>query len=245
MIAVLFILIIAVSLNRFFIQPLNRLISTTYYPAKFEEAPKETLIIETPEVFELLYIMAHLGGYGGLGLRSEEYLARVDKYFSDFRDHRSVKGMRAFFGSGSLYELGFSFSMGIEDGKLYSRGPYSVDALFEEHDLSIEEIEDFIAVSGFESFYAGMEETYAAGQELFLQLVPLEDIRDWFEHHFTTRHQVYRILISPMATSMQYAYIFRDRGKGISEMVISVPAVNPHHVSLYEQEEISYEHLSH
>ncbi len=240
---VLILLIAAVAANRFIIQPLNRLISTTYYPVSYEEIPEESVTVETPEVYELMYILAYLGGYGGLGVRSEAYLEDVQQWFSGMEHHRAVSMIREFFSRGSLYDLGFSFALGIDDGSLYSRGNYSVEEIFEARSLAFETIENFIEESRYEEFYQKHHDFYHQMHAQFLGIVPLDDVRQWLEQHFSARHDLYRVLISPMASSKQYAYLFRDWWRRVHEIIVALPPVHPQLIGEHEQDRITYEEM--
>ncbi len=241
-ITVVILLVLAVAANRFVFQPLRRMVTADYLPAQ-QIVLEQSAGAATPAGFELVQIIAYLAGAPVHEHRQQDYRSRVDEHFDPWRDHPAVGVMEEQLAESGRYDLGFSFGLSYADGSLIDRERYASRRFFERTGFDRPLLEDFARRSRFAEFYRSQKSYYRYHHQLFTSLVDLEDIARWLGEHFEADHQGHQVLLSPLSSSLQYGYLFRDRDAGYSKTVINVPPVNPRHLELYSLGVITREQL--
>lgn len=250
-IVVVILMIISFAVNRFFIQPLNRMITTNYHLVPFTQAymaeRDQSITVEIPQAFELFHMLYALAEertqQTQMLNRSTDYWHDAAGHFASYMYHPAVNHVEQLVKNRSLEALGRAFTLDIDDGYLVGREAYHDTDYLTMYGVDHRLIEDFIAVSGYAFFHTEMEAYYEYETELFQELVPIDRMRDWLESHFSISHQSYRVVLSPLMLGTQYTYLFRENKGDWSEIVMCVPTVNQRYVELAQQGVITAEQL--
>ncbi len=250
-IIVVIVALITFIVSRFFIQPLNRMITTNYnlvsFTDSYMEKHNQSIAVEIPQAFELFHILAALAEDSSQQTqmlnRSTAYWQEAADFFAPYSDHPAVAHVHRLVQSRTLEALGRTFGFQIENSQLKERGVHPVSDYFETYAIDRHLIEDFIAVSDFKSFFGLMENYYAYEMDIYTDLVPLAHMRTWLESHFSISHQSYRVVLSPLLLGTQYTYLFRETEGDWSEIVMCVPTVNHRYRELSQQGVISEEQV--
>lgn len=199
---------------------------TTSFPTDYIEQNRGKVIIEVPEVYELINIITAIskpGQEGSISLnRQSSYYQKVMDSFLQFKDHPAVARVVETLDQHSYSTLRLLFAYKFDGDKLVHGGIYQqihLEELGQEH-LSL--LEDFAQKSGFREFYQENLPYYQEKIESFQETVPMERIWDWLENNFPVRHDTYKVVLSPLVYGSHNTWDFVDREHDYSEIVMYV-----------------------
>ncbi len=184
---------------------------------------KGQIVVEVPELYELLNILVAISPTGQTGPggypREHSYYKAVMDWFLPFRDHPLVSVVEKQFNNGYGGMRGSCFAYRFEgDGIVPSYyGEYG--GFCEEHRR---EFEKFARESKFREFYQQNEAFYAEWVRTYRERVDLGGMWRWLETEFPARSDSMRVAVSPLSGGSHNTVGYRDLASGYREIVMFV-----------------------
>jgi hypothetical protein len=208
-------------------------ISSSYMLSTFSEDYIEenrgNYIIEIPETFEMLYILIAISELGlndtNLINKQSEYYHAVLDHFLPFRDHPAVLAVTSSLEHRSTASLGTIFAFEFDDDEMKHNGQHLAEWHFSSFSDYIDLLEDFSKVTGFRAFYKENSSYYQRIKQEYEESVPLNQMWMWLEKNFTQKHDIYRIVSSPLIGGSHYTHNFLDKNSDINEIVAFAPII--------------------
>lgn len=206
-------------------------ISSSYMLSTFTndyiEENKGNYIIEIPETIEMLYIIIAISELGlndtNLINKQSVYYDKVLEHFLPYKDHPAVREVMSSLEYRSTASLGTIFAYEFIGDEIKHNGQHSADWHFSSFIEYIDLLEDFSRVTGFRDFYRENFSYYQRMIEEYDEVVPLNQMWVWLEVHFSQKHDIYRIVSSPLIGGSHYTHNFRDKNNNVDEIVAFAP----------------------
>mgnify|MGYP006287272955 FL=1 len=180
-----------------------------------EEKYAGQIVVETPEVYELMQIAYSLTPTfqkdPNLIHKGTEYYEDFENHFMEFKDHELIDKLNEYIKSDYLKSqlmirlLSLNYKIDNQ-GKLKNNGLLSYNPILAKLAKSnffinrenIKLIKDFIAKSEFKEFYKQNRPYYEKLINNYNELCDFHKVKNWLNNKFSTTHHSYRIIFSPL-----------------------------------------------
>ncbi|MGM0579491.1 MAG: DUF4932 domain-containing protein [Bacteroidota bacterium] len=230
-----------------------------YPTVNISEEYKNKIVVEVPEVYELMQIASSLTE---TFQNDPNLIKRNNPYYDDFRDH--FKGFEN-------HELVLKLNEAFKKTP-YGNNQHSIRLLSLNHDIddnnslinnefininpatsyflnlfvffpsaNVDLIEDFAKKSNFKDFYKEHEVYYNKLVENYYELCDFKGMQTWLESKFTSKYQSYRIIFSPLTYGFHSTTKFKNADRSMEQtfMFVSAPRENIANISHNEYEIVS------
>ncbi len=212
----------------FKIDPNQRIRSITkiHFPQEYIEENRNQVIVEIPEVYELLNIVMALSVSSQLGgmtmMREGEYYQKVLDNFSQFKEHPTVAKISEAVQNYGYSRVRFLFAYDFDGDSIKRNSAYEQDSLKETWDEYAKLLEDFAAKSGFRKFYNENIPFYNEQIQTFKQMIPTRQVWNWIEEQFPQRYDCYKVILSPLVGGCHNTQYFKNSNEDYKEIVMFV-----------------------
>ncbi len=203
---------------------------STQFSNQYIENNRGKIMVEIPEVYELLNIVIALSNidkdYSSLTNKQTRYYQSVIEHFGEYRNHPIVDEIES-----ANKNMGYSnvrnlFIYSFSDDSIVHGGIYTNNYIQERTDKYIEQLQDFAKVSGFRQFYDEHKDYYREQISIFKDIVPVRNMWRWLEMNFPIQHDTYKIIMSPLTGGSHNTFNYRDKNNNYSEIVMFISAPN-------------------
>lgn len=210
----------------------------TQFPQTYVDNNREKIIVEIPEVYELLNVVIAISdraqeGTINVNRHNKQYYPKVIDRFSQYKDHSAVTKIQE-----TMQKRGYSyvrklFAYNFENGVIKHGGIYNEDEVKQLGEEHAELLADFAEKSDFRRFYKENRNYYQQQIEIFKEMVPLKEIWSWLETNFPQRHDCYRVVLSPLVYGSHNTLNFADESKDYSEILMFVSTAQ--HINSFDK----------
>lgn len=184
-----------------------------YPPVEINEKYRGKVVVEVPEVYELMQIACSLTESfqddSNLLRKNRDYYDDVYKHFEDFENHPLVLTVNDFFTKHGIprsqhsirlnslnYNLDRNYNVNLKNFliPLSNRDQDKTFIIPNYIDL----IEDFAKQSNFKDFYEQHNSYYNRLINNYYKLCDFQGMKTWLENKFDSKYQSYRIIFSPL-----------------------------------------------
>lgn len=203
---------------------------STQFPNQYIENSRGKIIVEIPEVYELLNIVVALSNIdeenSSLINKNSEYYQEVLEHFEEYKNHPIVETIKT-----ANNEMGYSkarnlFVYEFNGDSINHGGVYSSQHIQEKYGIYTEQLEDFAKISGFRQFYEDHKDYYLELITLFEDTVPVKQIWSWLEMNFPIQHDTYKVIMSPLTGGSHNTFNYRDNDNNYSEITMFIATPN-------------------
>ncbi|SDU12332.1 protein of unknown function [Polaribacter sp. Hel1_33_78] len=243
------IILLAVLVITYLIKPEfieNKAIDIFYPTVNIENKYRDKIIVENPEVYELMQIACSLTetfqNDQNLTNHKTGYYTNFINHFKSYKNHELVLKLNEYlkpnpYGSSQFAIRLLSLNYEINDSnKLKSNSFINVNPilikLFKSKAFLISEniklIEDFANKSGFKNYYAKHKNYYAKLISNYSKLCDFQNMKVWLENKFSSKYQSYRIIFSPLTGGFHNTMKFKNNDKNLEQtfMFVNAPYEN-------------------
>ncbi|WMN12014.1 DUF4932 domain-containing protein [Marivirga salinae] len=231
-----------------------------FYPTvNIKEKYQDKIVVEVPEVYELMQIASSLTGTfkndPNLIKSSSSYYQDFRNHFQEFENHDLVlKLNKAFeenpYGNNQHAIRMLSLGLDIDNqNSLIDNGFININPATKYFlstsvffpSLNTNLIEDFAKKSNFKDFYKEHKGYYSKLINNYNELCDFKGMQTWLEKKFTSKYQSYRIIFSPLTGGFHSTTSFpnSDRSMDQTFMFVSAPRENIANLSPKEFETAS------
>lgn len=218
-----FLTLAAVSISAFLIYQLapnwvkNTAVDLLYPTVTIEKKYVNTVSIEVPKVYELMYIACALTETfkkddNLISARTPQYRSDVEAHFSKYNAHPLVNLLESKLKGHAYSQLQpairlFALNYDLkQDNRLHENEIFHVNSILIKlfrskifyYPDNIRLIEDFAQETGFYQFYREHEPYYQSLTDKYQKLCKVEDLWKWVESRFPETYDSYRIIFSPL-----------------------------------------------
>jgi hypothetical protein len=217
----------------------NQLFNIFYPPVEISKKYKGNIVVEAPEVYELMQIACSLTQTcqddPNLINQNSGYHTDFTNHFKDFENHELVSTLNDFFVKhgyatsqhsirlNSLnYNLDSSNNLSLKNFLIPLSNPDAEKTfLIPDH---IKLIEDFSKKSSFKDFYQKHNNYYNKLINNYHELCDFQNMKNWLENKFASKYQSYRIIFSSLTAGFHSTARFRTMQQTF--MFVSAPREN-------------------
>lgn len=218
-----------------------------FYPTvNIKEKYKDKIVVEVPEVYELMQIASSLTetfkNDANLIKSNTGYYQDFRNHFQEFENHDLVlKLNKAFeenpYGNNQHAVRMLSLDLDIDNqNSLIDKGFININPATKYFlslsvffpSLNADLIEDFAKKSNFKDFYREHEAYYNKLIDNYYELSDFKGMQTWLEKKFTSKYQSYRIIFSPLTYGFHSTMNFRNAERSMNQnfMFVSAPREN-------------------
>jgi len=195
------------------------------------EAQKNNIIVENPEVYELMQIACSLTKSfekdKNLISRNSDYYEDFQNHFSKFKDHKLVSTLEAFLKKNpygmsqhAIRLLSLNYNIDNEN-KITNSNYINVSSilmrLFKSKAFLVSEnldlIEDFAKQTNFKSFYKKNTNYYRKLENNYNRQCDFNSMKKWLESKFDEDKHSYHIVFSPLTGGFHNTMSFKTKNK--------------------------------
>ncbi|HET8858518.1 DUF4932 domain-containing protein [Marivirga sp.] len=222
-------------------------VMNTFYPTvNISDEYKDKIVVEVPEVYELMQIASSLTetfqNDDNLLKSSSSYYQDFRNHFQEFENHELVLKLNAAFEKNpygnnqhAIRMLSLNYDLDeyneLIDKDLFNINPatrsfLSFFVFFPSSNADL--IEDFAKKSNFKAFYKKHRGYYTKLIENYAELCDFKGMQTWLESKFTSKYQSYRIVFSPLTFGFHSTTSLKNADRSMSQtfMFVSAPREN-------------------
>ena len=205
--------------------------------------------VYSPKVHELVNISVALTNIGKLDSNmvymESDYYKRMRTHFDPYKNHALIDSLNQHitevFGT-STYNYYYNIRMNacmysFDEEQIVNVSPYDRLGFGGENLLTdlLPLLEDFSAISNFETFYQENENYYESLIDTYYELVPIDKMWDWVEAKFPQRYEAYKIYFSPLVNGAHSTPKFSDNDYKETIMFIDAPTFGDEYTSVEKE----------
>lgn len=204
--------------------------------ATFSEAyrvqNKDKILVELPEVYELLNVVFALTEYGKTQAiyKDTDYYKKVIKQFAGFKDHQAVRTIDSLLKLAPEYYYNRmkmdSYAFVFQGDKIVNGGVYDHVNWGDRNELTLFNplLADFANKTGFRKFFKNNNTYYAGLIAEYKKEAGIAGMIAWLQNQFpSTRYDATKVIFSPLVGWNQSANIFSDNGFKESQAHVNFP----------------------
>ena len=199
---------------------------------------EEKAVYSIPEVYELMQIAIALTDTSIVtnqvkmhanNVRSNTaYYQLIVNQFGKYRDHDLVKKLNKSFAKTAMnyvYQLQNAYNAAFDGNQIIKEKKMPTERLLwiGLNSVSKEEIEQFGSAIGFRAFYQTQLPFYAALLQNVQQKLNVPQIQRWLEDLFSTKYDLYQIVVSPLSGGFHFTQRFTMDQQKTNVIWISAP----------------------
>lgn len=213
----------------------QKLVKPASFSDKYKAENAGKIIIEVPEVYELINIVFALTEYGKTGAieKGSEYFEKVVGHFMPYNQDPAVRSVDSLLKSSpGYYYLHLkmdSYAFVFSGNKITNGGVYDRIAPGEKNELEyyIPLLEKFAEKSGFRTFYRDNLNYYSGLKKDFRDNINITVMKSWLEKQFpATKYSAIKVIFSPLVGWNQSANFFNDNDFTEAQAHINYPFID-------------------
>ncbi|GGB96919.1 hypothetical protein GCM10011325_25300 [Dyadobacter sediminis] len=213
----------------------QKLVKPATFTDQYKAENKDKIIIEIPEVYELVNIIFALTAYGKTNAiyKDTDYYKTVIGHFQQYNRDPVVQVMD------SLLKLspGFfyqhlkmdSYAFGFSENQIRNTGVYDRIASGERNELQpyVPMLQTFSEKAGYRAFYKKHLDYYSGLIKDYRNYIKADNMKSWLEKEFPgTKYSAVKVIFSPLVGWNQSASFFNDNHFSEAQAHVNFPFLN-------------------